>query len=70
MKQKLKQVLNRKQFVEDLAEKLQVKTDTIEWYFRTNIPPKHKDLIEKCLDKQINLDKEVREIVVSAWKML
>jgi len=70
MKQKLKQVLNRKQFVEDLANKLKVKIDTIEWYFRTEIPTKHKEIIEKCLDTQIKLDKKVREIEVKEWKKI
>ncbi len=70
MKQKLKQVLNRKQFVEDLAKKLNVKPNTIEWYFRKRMPTEHIKYVNSLLDEQIKIDKTTREYVVKAWEKL
>ena len=70
MKQKLKQVLNRKQFVEDLAKKLNVKPNTSEWYFRKRMPTEHIKYVNSLLDEQIKIDKKTRDYVVKEWKKL
>lgn len=70
MKEKLKQLISRQDFVNDLAKKLKVKNETIEWYFRTSIPSRHLQKIEDCLNFQLELDKQTRERNVIAWEKL
>ena len=53
-----------------MASKLHLKPDTIEYYFRTEIPIKNKVIIESCLDLQLKLDKEFKQIEVKAWELL
>lgn len=68
MKEKLKLLISRQDFVNDLAKKLKVKNETIEWYFRTKIPTIHLQKIEELLDFQLELDKKTREMNVIAWE--
>ncbi|QHB39488.1 hypothetical protein HWC92_gp26 [Flavobacterium phage vB_FspS_morran9-1] len=67
---KLQQLIDRKSFVEKLANKLKVKPDTIEYYFRTKIPPKSIYKVEACLDLQLKLDKDAKQIEVKAWELV
>jgi hypothetical protein len=70
MIQKLKQLIDRKSFVDNMASKLHVKPATIEYYFRNEIPIKNKIIIESCLDLQLKLDKEFKQIEVKAWELV
>lgn len=67
---KLQQLIDRKSFVDNMARKLKVKPETIEYYFRTEIPIKNKAIIESCLDLQLKLDKEFKQIEVKAWELV
>ena len=67
---KLQQLIDRKAFVNNMSSKLHVKPDTIEYYFRTEIPIKNKVIIESCLDLQLKLDKEFKQIEVKAWELV
>ncbi len=70
LKQKLKKVINRKQFLEDLAVKLKVELSSIEWYFRKRMPTEHINYVNSLLDEQIKIDKKTREYVAKAWEKL
>ena len=67
---KLQQLIDRKSFVNNIASKLHIKPDTIEYYFRTEIPMKNKVIIEACLDLQLKLDADAKQIEVKAWELL
>jgi len=67
---KLQQLIDRKSFVDNMARKLHVKPSTIEYYFRTEIPIKNKVIIKACLDLQLKLDKEFKQIEVKAWELV
>jgi hypothetical protein len=67
---KLQQLIDRKSFVNNMASKLHVKPETIEYYFRTEIPIKNKVIIEACLDLQLKLDADAKKIEVKAWELL
>ncbi len=67
---KLQQLIDRKSFVDNMARKLHVKPSTIEYYFRTEIPIKNKVIIEACLDLQLKLDAEFKQIEVKAWELV
>jgi len=71
MKKTLKQLLDKKDFLIRMSEKLGIEKDTLENYFHTDrIPEKYKPLINQALQESLKADKVIKSIRVDIFERI
>lgn len=71
MKKTLNQLLDKKDFLIRMSEKLGIEKDTLENYFHTDrIPEKYKPIINEALQENIKADKIIKSIRVDIFERL
>lgn len=71
MKKTLNQLLDKKDFLLRMSEKLGIEKDTLENYFHTDrIPDKYKPLINQALSENLKADKIIKSIRVDIFERL
>lgn len=71
MKKTLNQLLDKKDFLLRMSEKLGIEKDTLENYFHTDrIPEKYKPMINQALLETLKVDKQTKEIRVAVFENL
>ena len=71
MKKTLNQLLDKKDFLLRMSEKLGIEKDTLENYFHTDrIPEKYKPMINDALQENLKADKVIKSIRVDIFKRI
>ena len=71
MKKTLNQLLDKKDFLLRMSEKLGIEKDTLENYFHTDrIPEKYKPMINEALQENLKADKVIKSIRVDIFKRI
>ena len=71
MKKTLNQLLDKKDFLLRMSEKLGIEKDTLENYFHTDrIPEKYKPIINEALQENLKSDKVIKSIRVDIFKRI
>ena len=71
MKKTLNQLLDKKDFLLRMSEKLGIEKDTLENYFHTDrIPEKYKPMINDALQENLKADKVIKSIRVDVFKRI
>ena len=71
MKQTLNQLLDKKDFLLRMSEKLGIEKDTLENYFHTDrIPEKYKPIINEALQENLKADKVIKSIRVDIFERI
>ena len=71
MKKTLNQLLDKKDFLLRMSEKLGIEKDTLENYFHTDrIPEKYKPIINDALQKNLKADKTIKSIRVDIFERI
>jgi hypothetical protein len=69
MKNKYQQLMYKDEFITMLSSKLNLKKETVQYYFTTgNIPKIHHQRINDALDTQLSLDKKIKQIRVNFYE--
>ena len=71
MKKTLNQLLDKKDFLLRMSEKLGIEKDTLENYFHTDrIPEKYKPMINEALQENLKADKVIKSIRVDIFERI
>lgn len=71
MKKTLNQLLDKKDFLLRMSEKLGIEKDTLENYFHTDrIPEKYKPIINDALQENLKADKVIKSIRVDIFERI
>ena len=71
MKKTLNQLLDKKDFLLRMSEKLGIEKDTLENYFHTDrIPEKYKPMINYALQENFKADKTIKSIRVDIFERI
>ena len=71
MKKTLNQLLDKKDFLLRMSEKLGIEKDTLENYFHTDrIPQKYKPMINEALQENLKADKVIKSIRVDIFERI
>ena len=71
MKKTLNQLLDKKDFLLRMSEKLGIEKDTLENYFHTDrIPEKYKPMINYALQENLKADKAIKSIRVDIFERI
>ena len=71
MKKTLNQLLDKKDFLLRMSEKLGIEKDTLENYFDTDrIPEKYKPIINEALQENLKADKVIKSIRVDIFERI
>ena len=71
MKKTLNQLLDKKDFLLRMSEKLGIEKDTLENYFHTDrIPEKYKPMINDALQENLKADKAIKSIRVDIFERI
>ncbi len=71
MKKTLNQLLDKKDFLLRMSEKLGIEKDTLENYFHTDrIPEKYKPIINEALQENLKADKVIKSIRVDIFERI
>ncbi len=71
MKKTLNQLLDKKDFLLRMSEKLGIEKDTLENYFHTDrIPEKYKPMINDALQENLKADKVIKSIRVDIFERI
>ena len=71
MKKTLNQLLDKKDFLLRMSEKLGIEKDTLENYFHTDrIPQKYKPMINEALQENLKADKTIKSIRVDIFERI
>ena len=71
MKKTLNQLLDKKDFLLRMSEKLGIEKDTLENYFHTDrIPEKYKPIINEALQENLKADKMIKSIRVDIFERI
>lgn len=71
MKKTLNQLLDKKDFLLRMSEKLGIEKDTLENYFHTDrIPEKYKLIINEALQENLKADKVIKSIRVDIFERI
>ena len=71
MKKTLNQLLDKKDFLLRMSEKLGIEKDTLENYFHTDrIPEKYKPIINEALQENLKADKIIKSIRVDIFERI
>ena len=71
MKKTLNKLLDKKDFLLRMSEKLGIEKDTLENYFHTDrIPEKYKPMINYALQENLKADKAIKSIRVDIFERI
>ena len=71
MKKTLNQLLDKKDFLLRMSEKLGIEKNTLENYFHTDrIPEKYKPMINEALQENLKADKVIKSIRVDIFERI
>ena len=71
MKKTLNKLLDKKDFLLRMSEKLGIEKDTLENYFHTDrIPEKYKPMINEALQENLKADKVIKSIRVDIFERI
>jgi hypothetical protein len=68
MKNKYQKLMDKGEFLEDLSKALDIKKETLQFYFTTGkFPSIHYERIDNALNERLKADKEVRNIRLNCY---
>ena len=71
MKNKYRKLMYKDEFLTMLSSKLNLKKETVQYYFTTGrIPKIHYQRINDALNTQLSLDEKIREMRIKSYQTL